>query len=361
MKTRSKKTIGYISIVLCAFILLLLLLGFALFPRANLPKPVSGNYCNQHNIRIDGTSIETIYLSPESILQDPEGFLQEDPAYRLFGMHRAKMVEPFPLEKWLGNIKNLASQPLDRREKERPFRLYSLIMANQESFCQEVGTHVLAYLPEGIDLETTIYLTALEGSAAAFAANNQVVFSLSHPLLMGTAWLYEPTALSSFYNLALHELFHIGFSHSFTPPSLEEHMENEVVIDMLIALQNEGVATYISYKLNPIYPSPFEWTIYLVDRESVVRLYIKEMNKLFAIARTKPTGEAYDDIYRRISALGYRRMGFYIVGAHMAMTIEEELGKEALIQTVSNGYYAFADTYNRIAEKDLQMQWAATP
>ena len=167
--------------------------------------------------------------------------------------------------------------------------------------------------------------------------------------------------MSAFYNLALHELYHIGFSHSFIPPSLEEHMENEVAIDMLIALQNEGMATYISHELNAIYPSPFEWILYVVKWEPVVRIYIREMNELFAIAQTKPTGDAYDDIYRRIASLCYRRNGFYIVGAYMAMTIESELGQETLVKTVSDGYYAFADTYNSIAEEDMQILWSTRP
>jgi hypothetical protein len=45
----------------------------------------------------------------------------------------------------------------------------------------------------------------------------------------------------------------------------------------------------------------------------------------------------------------------------MAKKIEAELGKEALVQTVSDGYYAFADTYNRIAEDNMQIQWSTIP
>jgi hypothetical protein len=279
----------------------------------------------------------------------------------MLGEHRARVNDPFRLDTWLNDIQLLAARPLAEREERAPYRLYQLIMENRNSFCQGVSDHVLAYLPEGTSLEVTIYLTALEGSAPAFAADGRIVFSLSHPLFMGAAWLHEPAGLTTFYNQALHELFHIGFGSSFVPPTLEQHMENEVVIDMLIALQNEGMATYISYELNPVYPSPFEWYIYLVGREAVVRMYIHDMNELFAVAQTKPTGEAYDDIYRRIAMLGYQRKGFYIIGAYMAMTIESELGREALVQTVVDGYEAFVRTYNSVAEETMDIQWSTTP
>jgi hypothetical protein len=78
------------------------------------------------------------------------------------------------------------------------------------------------------------------------------------------------------------------------------------------------------------------------------------MNGLFAIGREKPPGRAYEDAYRDITLFGYHRKGFYIVGAHMAQTIENELGREALIQTVSDGYESFANTYNSIADEDMK-------
>lgn len=85
------------------------------------------------------------------------------------------------------------------------------------------------------------------------------------------------------------------------------------------------------------------------------------MNELFDQARNHPTGEAYDDIYKKIASLCYQRKGFYIVGASMAMTIENELGRAALIQTVTHGYEAFVDTYNIVADKDMKIRWRQEP
>ncbi len=305
MSTRTKQTIARVSLCLGVVILFPVILGVVFFPRPKLPPYVTEEQCSHHRIRLDGASIETIYHSPETILADPNAFLQEDTAYLLLGEHRARVNDPFSTKGWTNDIQALAKQPLAKRQQRTPYRLYQLIMAHQNTFCQEVASSVMAYLPEGTDAEVTIYLTALEGSAPAFASGREIVFSLSQPLFAGAQLIHEPTGLSAFYNLGLHELFHIYFNDAFEWPSLEEHMQNEIVMDMMTALQNEGMATYISHQLARRYPSPFEWFFYVVDVRPVVRLYINAINDLFAIAQTKPTGDAYGDIYRQIATLCY--------------------------------------------------------
>lgn len=361
LSTRTKRTIARVSLCLCVGILLAVILAVGFFPRPKLPSHVAEDYCARYRIRLDGTSIERIYHSPETILADPTAFLQEDTAYLLLGEHRARVNNPFPLKRWTNDIQALVKQPLAKREQRAPYRLYQRIMANPNAFCQEVASSVMAYLPEGTDAEATIYLTALEGSAPAFASGRGIAFSLSHPLFAGAQAIHEPTGLSAFYNLGSHELFHIYFNSSFQWPGLEEHMLNEIVMDMTMALQNEGIATHISHQLKARYPSPLEWLLYVVDFEPVVRLYINEMNKLLAIAQTHPTGEAYDAIYRDIASLCYQKKGFNIVGATMAMEIESELGREALANTVSGDAYAFVRAYNSVAEEDMRIRWSTTP
>ncbi len=356
-----KKTLLSIFFTLLGLLLLLLIVGVILFPRPELPAPAAEDYCAQYDIRFDTTSIEAIYKDPESILENPEAFLDKDPAYQLLAESRAKGASPFRFEAWLKDIEKLASLPQEKREQKKAFKLNELIIANQQAFCKEVGPHVLAYLPEGTDLSVTIFLTALDEPVPAYTKDGEIAFSLSHPLFRYAAIIHEPTALSTFFNLALQELFHVGYSDTFNRPSLEELKENEIVIDMLIGLQNEGIATHIEHELSEKYPSPFEWFLYILNQKTVQHWYINGMNKLFTEAMAKPTGDAYNDIYRRIGALGYRRKGFYIVGAHMAATIENELGREALPQTILDGYESYADLYNGLVEEQMRIQWKAAP
>lgn len=344
--------------------LVLIIIGMTLifFPRAEHPQIIEEDVCVRNNIHIDTSSIETIFVDPESILADPERFVQEDRAYQLLARHRARVNDPFQMEAWVREIEKLASLPEADRTQKIPFKLYESILAHRQAFCQEVVSNVLAYLPEGTDLDVTIYLTAHEGSAAAFTAGQEIAFSLSHPLLVNTALIYEPTGLSAFFNLALHELFHSGFNLHGELLSEEEHRKNEIVIDLLSVLQNEGMATYTSYRLNRKYPTPFEWFIYLIDKEHVVRFYLGKLNGILEDGSPPPPlGEAYNQLYRRIGTWGYRRNGLYIVGGYMAMKIEEALGHEALVQTIEDGFYAFAETYNSIVDEDMQVVWELVP
>ena len=106
------------------------------------------------------------------------------------------------------------------------------------------------------------------------------------------------------------------------------------------------------------YPIPFEWFIYLVDNETVVRFFIGEINKILADGSPPPPrGNAYDQLYRRIGRIGYQWKGLYIVGGYMAMTIEEQSGREALDRTVQDGFYSFAETYNALAAENMKIYW----
>jgi hypothetical protein len=278
----------------------------------------------------------------------------------LLSEHRQKFDDPFNEDKWLAELEKLAELQQEKRENQIPFKLYKRLTAGKQMFCSQVAPHVLSYLPEGTDIGATIYLTALEHPAPGYAQYPDIAYALSHPLYVGAAIVYEQTGAATVYNLLAHELFHIGYSDTFEL-STEEHRKNEIVIDMLIALQNEGMATYVSYTLTSIYPAPFEWFHYLIDSELVVRSLIRQLNELFERADTKPTGAAYDEIYREIAVVGYRRNGFYIVGAYMAMTIEDKLGKEALMQTVADGFYSFVRVYNSVAEEGMKITGFSEP
>jgi hypothetical protein len=270
---------------------------------------------------------------------------------------RDRGADPFRFQVWLKEIEKLASQTLQKRKQQIPYKLYELIMTHQGAFCQEIGPHVLSYLPEGTDIEVTIFLTAMDEPVPAYAHNQKIAFSLSHPLFKYSAMMYQPTGLSTFFNLALQEVHHIGFAKTYPWPSVEELIQNEIVIDMLLSLHRESIGTFIEYELLETYPSPFEYFIYLIDKEIIVNRYIKAMNDLFTIAAAKPEGEAYNETYNQIGSLCYRKKGFYIVGGYMAMRINDELGREALVQTISGGYESFVETYNSVAEEGMRIQW----
>lgn len=351
-----------IAILLLLPLLLLLIYAFVAFPRPDLSVQVVGqDHCARYGIQFDSRSFERVYTAPQDILQDADTFRAQDRATSLLAEHRQRVNDPFDEADWIKKLEGIAKLSQQGRERQLPFTMYKRFIETRQSFCQQVAPWVLSHLPQGTNISATIYLTALEHPAPAYAHSREIVISLSHPLFVGASTLHLDTGLSTIYNILAHELFHIGYWEDFGV-STEEHRQNEVVIDMLIALQNEGLATYVSYLLTENYPAPFEWSYYFVDSEVVVRRYIGQLNELLEIAETKPVGTAYEDIYRRIGSFGYRRNGFYIVGAYLAKTIEAQLGREALIQTVgSGGFYSFVRVYNSIAEEGMKLEGFSIP
>lgn len=347
--------LGLVGLVLGLIIYL-----YVRYPRPNLQAEVADkDYCEMYGIEFDTSSIEAIYENPAAVQQAGEQFRSRDPAYQFFNTHRQRVNKRFPVERWEKTLERLSSLPIDKRKQQLPFRMYQDFMAQKQTFCKQVIPFVKTYLPEGTDLSATVYITALENAAAGGALQREIAYTLSSPLFTIAARIHRQSGATSVFNLLGHELAHIGYGvhndlHSF---SEEEMRKNEIVIDILSPIHNDGFATYVSYQLSERYPIPFEWPHWVFKREFFVKWYLQRVNDLLALAGTPAGTEEYNETYRRIGIFGYNQMGFYVVGAHMAMTIEEHYGREALVKTVEDGFYAFVDTYNSVAAEQMKIHY----
>jgi hypothetical protein len=353
-----EKKMKKVLVFLLGVILVLLLVGFINYSRPTFDDRVEDeDICAQYGIRFNGTSIERIYLDPEGILKDFDRFRTQDRAYQLLVQDRQMTNNPVPNKAFERRLEKLSDKTPSEREQQLPFQLYKQLITKKESFCQQVAPYVLGYLPERTEIGATIYLTALDNAAAGFTDYPEISYNISHPLFAGAARLYQGTGISSVYNLLAHELHHIGYANNFdlSEFSQEELRENGIVIDTLLPLHREGIATYISHQLTPVYPIQLEWPHYLFEKEFAVRMYINQLNDILAEAQSKPTGEAYNELYQRISDIGFNKKGFYIVGAYMAMTVDEQLGKDTLAQSVSDGFNSYVRIYNSLAEEDMKI------
>jgi hypothetical protein len=57
----------------------------------------------------------------------------------------------------------------------------------------------------------------------------------------------------------------------------------------------------------------------------------------------------------KIIQIGISERVFYVIGALMAQTIEERMGKSAIVESVSKGPMEFLETYNSIASSDKKI------
>jgi tetratricopeptide (TPR) repeat protein len=222
------------------------------------------------------------------------------------------------------------------------------VVTGKETFCKLVVPHILSYLPEWADANTTFYLTALDPIGTGFHNRNGIAIGLSHPAYVNAEKIFGQGS-DSVHNIMAHELFHRGYFDAWLY-QVEHPLENSSLRGFIGLLQNDGMAVNAAYRITDYYPSRLDFIYPLHDFEPYIGYLIGKMNRVFDNVSSKPTDELNQDVSRL-----YRRSVHYIVGGYMAGRIEDQLGREALVATVASGPVSFIETYNAVAEEGMQI------
>ena len=151
-------------------------------------------------------------------------------------------------------------------------------------------------------------------------------------------------------NLIVHEAYHIAFDSA---RSNAEPVDRTVDPLGWIAagLQYEGMATYVGFEARDMFPAPeMEDYPMLVDPAARERLH-RRLNSLLA----KAAGYPPDRLQRTAWRIGVQERAYYVVGAFMAQTIDERLGRRALVETITEGPRFFIRRYNSVATEDRRI------
>ena len=89
----------------------------------------------------------------------------------------------------------------------------------------------------------------------------------------------------------------------------------------------------------------------LLDDPSRVRRAHKLVDRLFGKAESLPADKLRKEAWR----IGVEQRAFYVLGAHMARTIDENLGRDALADTIARGPRSFVSTYNNVVEEQQRV------
>jgi hypothetical protein len=73
--------------------------------------------------------VDAIYLHPETILADPEAFLENDIASLMLAQRHIEINEPLDVERWIGQIEKIAYLPAEEREQQISYHFSSDIIA----------------------------------------------------------------------------------------------------------------------------------------------------------------------------------------------------------------------------------------
>lgn len=284
-------------------------------------------------LTFDDSAIECMYLHPKEILSNIDTFWSNNKAYNLVHSWHTNNKVPIPYKAWTKTIAKLSYLSPDKATKQIAFINAKAIREQESLFRAKALPHIYSFLPDSTPpLNANIYL--LTGTVPyAFTIGENIVMDVASP-----NFNRDPSRI---LNILIHEVFHIGYRSVATnrkSPISGSKMERY----MSEYLFMEGLANYVSYTGQNIFPNhAFEDYILLENQTSVLK-QIKIVNDLFS-----KIGVLSDEELRNLSwKIGILKRGYYVVGAHMAQTIDSKLGRKALIQTISEGASEFFKLYN---------------
>jgi Putative zinc dependent peptidase (DUF5700) len=85
------------------------------------------------------------------------------------------------------------------------------------------------------------------------------------------------------------------------------------------------------------------------DREELYEL-LKKMNEIFKKSVILEGKELKDSLWQ----VGSTDRAYYVVGCYMAKIIDEKLGRDTLVETISKGPGHFLSTYNLFEDEKLR-------
>ncbi len=293
--------------------------------------------CLESSIGFHTGTLERIFGEPEAVLADEDAFWTEEPPQRYVRQWSEGTGVAISYDGWRERVRELAGLPEGDRRAHPLWLMTRAIAAEGDDFLHEAVPHICAFLPAAANLDIGVHFTAFVPPRSF--VSGEVVINVS-----ATYWQGD---VANILNNLVHEIFHVGYSKS-RPGRTEPKLENEQLYGMLDALQNEGLATYVAYRAQAMFPAPGERDYPLLDSPADVRRLRGMLNGLFAQVGTA----SEEQVTRWAWSRGVTMRGYYVVGAHMARTIDAALGREALIDTVRRGPVSFVRTYNTLVPQE---------
>jgi hypothetical protein len=296
--------------------------------------------CADSRIVYDTSTLEKIVRPPERVLENEEGFWQNEKAQIYTTAWADNVGFAISREKWRRQIAAFADLTEDQRARSPLVRTTDSIVEHRDAFLARAIPHVCSYLPTDVNLDIPVHFTAFIPPRSMVTGGIVVNVAASY-------WNDNP---DNILNNLVHEIFHVGYSHLRNARS-EMPVANEVLHEILDTLQNEGVATWVGYEADSIFTAPDEIDYRTLEDPAKVTGLLRDVNAILGAVDTTHEREL-----RKMSwDKGVTDRAYYIVGAQMARVIQVERGRKALIQTIVDGPVAFATLYNTLVEGDRQV------
>jgi hypothetical protein len=319
------------------------ILALTLAIASTLPTSVRAQQngsCLDSQVAFETETLEKMVRHPEQFIEEG-GSVWDNEKPLIYTKAWADAVNVgIPYLKFWRQVGELAELSEEERSQHPLLIMTDSIVSSQETFLEQAIPLVCSFLPEDMDISIPVYFVAFVPPRSFVSGGVVINVSASY-------WKGD---VRNIFNNLTHEIFHVGYSHS-RPLRTEPKLENEQLYQMLDALQNEGTATYVGYQANSLFPAPDEVDFRLLENPDEVERLFDEVNELF-----QEVGEVSEEELQRMSwRTGVTRRGYYIVGAYMAQTIDERLGRDALIGSLTDGPVSFVKLYNSLADEERRV------
>lgn len=295
-------------------------------------------------VTFDDSFISRVYVNPVKTLEEYESIWEEDIFSLVSNWHKSSgtPLNHSVIKEQLGK---LMKQTIEVRREHPVVKLRDKIMFRLSTFQTKVFPRLAQLLPPDTSIEANAFLVSLI-VPGAFCVDGKIIVNLSNPQFL-------EAGDNLILNIIAHELYHFGFhSHQEPAPIPSEASPRELTDHVLWWLQNEGMATYASYSLTDIFPTHGAARDYIMlDNVNDVRTHKETVIEILSATNKLPRDELVGMIWKK----GVRERAFYVVGAHMARTIELKLGREALISLIKKGPLSYIQAYNDASPKNMKI------
>jgi hypothetical protein len=297
--------------------------------------------CQEAVIPFETATLEKIIREPEMVVKQAQSFWSSEYPLLLAQGWADEVGSRNPGIRFLKRVTDLAELSEDERAVHPLLQLTETIIARQDEWREKALPLICSHLPAGVDLSRPVYFVAYI-PPRAFATSEGIVIDVAADYWQGTP--------ENILNCLIHEYFHIGYGQlrrqrSETPPA------DARLYKTLDMIQNEGLAVWIGYRAQSLFPAPGEKDYRLLDSAADVTRLLKALNGLIGETGTITA----DEFKRRAWKIGVTDRAYYIVGAHMARTIESKHGTAALIQTLRQGPHSYILRYNSLVPEERRL------
>lgn len=270
---------------------------------------------------------------------------ETDAAKHIFN-HANKFSYDVPKGSPLALVKYLLT-PVEEKRKILPGFKRNLQYAKDSIAGTDLAqAECLKMLPKGFNYNRSTHLFFTFGYDLGVTIDGNASINLAHP-----HYLQDMRELKYY---SVHELHHAGFLQlkNNVMVSLDIHSYSEMATLIEYYTHLEGMGAYAPYNIRQKEQALNADHDYIVLQDSsLIREQIKEYFTVYFYFKDNPQKTITDQDWEKISILSDKKRLWYTVGAKMAKTIDEKLGREKLTSLISEPSRNFLNTYLAIKDE----------